>query len=77
MEGMPGRPKPTILKLDDYESHKEQDFVQFCEEQHILISPTKGGLTPKEQVLDQAANGLVPAYHKRKYNVHACTRCPN
>ena len=56
-EGMASRPTPIILKLDDYACHKEKEFVQFCEENHIYISPTKGGLTPKEQVLDQAANG--------------------
>ena len=58
-EGMASRPTPIILKLDDYACHKEKEFVQFCEENHIYISPTKGGLTPKEQVLDQAANGMV------------------
>ncbi len=41
VEGMIGKPLPMILKLDDYACHKEKDFVRFCEELHIFISPTK------------------------------------
>ena len=34
-------------------------WQEFCEENHIYISPTKRGLTLKEQVLDQAPNDMV------------------
>ena len=57
--GMPDRPKPMILKLDDYACHKEKELVKFCKEKDVHTSGTKGGLTLKEQVLDQAANGIV------------------
>jgi hypothetical protein len=32
LEGMPDRPDPMIIKLDDYACHKQEEFEKFCEE---------------------------------------------
>ena len=48
-----------IVNCDDYKCHKTEQLKVVAEQLNMFIYHTKGGLTPKFQVLDCAANALV------------------
>ena len=61
-EQMTNIPLPSIANCDDYKGHKTVKFKEHCESQHRYLYLTKGGLTPKFQIMDCAPNAIVHKY---------------
>ncbi len=47
------------MRCDYYKCHKSEGLKQIARENIMSIYNNKGGLTPKAQVMDCAANGIV------------------
>ena len=58
-EQMKALPRPLIVNCDDYKCHKSERLKQVAEENNMTMYNTKGGLTPKFQLMDIAANAIV------------------
>ena len=68
-------PKPLIVNCDDYKCHKSENLKQTAIDNGMRIYTTKGGLTPKFQVMDCAANAIVHQ-HVEAANVERMLRAP-
>ena len=68
-------PRPLIVNYDDYKCHKSENLKQIAIDNGMRIDTTKGGLTPKIQVMDCAANTIVHQ-HVEAANVEKMLQAP-
>ncbi len=74
-EQMKDFPRPLIVNCDDYKCQKSEGLKRVASENMMSICNTKGGLTPKAQVMDCAANGIVHQ-HVEAQNVERMLTAP-